>query len=99
MNRSNKSRELHAVLEAANNAARVTRVADATGCARDEITGADGCVDPFMILSAMRTRGYVVGEPSIPKTQTKPGYTAWKVAITFKDAAATLVFFTPGVAR
>lgn len=99
MNRSNKSGPAAAALEEAKNAARVTRVADATGCARDEITGADGCVDPFKVLSAMRARGYMVGEPRIPKTQTKPGYTAWKVAITFKDAAATLVFFTPGVAR
>lgn len=99
MIRPNKSNLAAAALADAKNAARITRFADATSCTRDEITGADGCVDPFMVLSAMRARGYVVGEPRIPKTQTKPGYTAWKVAIAFKDAAATLVFFTPGVSR
>lgn len=99
MNHSNKSRELHAVLEAANNAARVTRFADATGCARDEITGANGCVDPFKVLGAMRARGYEVGEPRIPKTQTKPGFTAWKVAIAINGVATQIVFFIPGVAQ
>lgn len=99
MNRSNKSRELHAVLEAANNAARVTRFADATGCTSAELAGTDGAVDPFKVLSAMRIRGYEVGEPYIPKTQTKPGYTAWKVAIVIKGIAAQIVFFTPGVAQ
>lgn len=100
MKQSARSLELHAVLEAANKAAAVTRVARATGCDRADITGPDGKeLDPFKILGAMRARGYDVGEPYIPKTQTKPGYTAWKVAIVVKGVAAKLVFFTKGVAQ
>lgn len=99
MNQSAKSRELHAVLEAANKSAAVDRLVRATGCDRAEVTGPEGKeLDPFKLLGAMRARGYDVGEPYIPKTQTKPGYTAWKVAIVVKGVAAKLVFFTPGVA-
>lgn len=99
MNQSAKSRELHAVLAAANKAAAVTRLTSATGCDRAEVTSADGKeLDPFKVLAAMRARGYDIGEPYIPKTQTNPGYTAWKVAIVVKGVAAKLVFFTPGAA-
>lgn len=92
-----KSSELHDALAAANNAARVARLVGATGCDRTEIAGPDGkSPDPFQFLSAMRARGYHVGEPYIPKTQIRPGHTAWKVALEIQGVAATLVFFTPG---
>jgi hypothetical protein len=98
MNQSAKSRELHAVLDAANKAARLNQLVRATGCDRAEVTSEDGkTLDPFKILDTMRAHGYQVGQPCIPKTQTKPGYTAWKVSIVVQGVAASLVFFTPGV--
>lgn len=99
MNQSNKSRELHEVLEASNRAAQVSRFAAATGCSPSEIAGADGGIDPCKVFHAMRARGYTVSEPRIPKHQTKPGFTAWKVDVVIKGVAAQLVFFTPGVVR
>lgn len=99
MKTATKSPELQAALKAAHLAAAVSRVADATGIARNEITTPDGRrLDPFKFLDAMRARGYQVGEPRIPQTQTKPGYTAWKVDITVPAGVSVqLVFFTPGV--
>lgn len=96
-----KSPELQAALKAAHLAAAVSRVVDKTGVQRAEVTNADGTqLDTLKLLDAMRARGYQVSEPRIPKTQTKPGHTAWKVDITLPGGVSLqLVFFTPGVTQ
>ena len=101
MKTATKSPELQAALKAAHQAAAVSRVADATGMDRTEITTPDGTrLDTFKFLDAMRARGYQVGEPRTPKAQTKPGHTAWKVDITVPAGVSLqLVFFTPGVTQ
>lgn len=101
MKTATKSPELQAALKAAHLAAAVSRVADATGMDRTEITTPDGKqLDTLKLLEAMRARGYQVSEPRIPKTQTKPGHTAWKVDITLPAGVGLqLVFFTPGVTQ
>jgi len=99
MRTTTKFPELQAALKAAHLAAAVSRVADATGMDRTEITTPDGTrLDTFKFLDAMRARGYQVSEPRIPQTQTKAGHTAWKVDITVPAGASLqMVFFTPGV--
>ena len=98
MKTATKSPELLAALKAAHLAAAVSRVADATGMGRSEITTQDGTqLDTFKFLDAMRARGYQVSEPRIPQAQTRPGHTAWKVDITVPAGVSLqLVFFTPG---
>jgi len=96
-----KSPELQAALKAAHLAAAVSHVVDKTGVQRSDVLNADGTqLDTFKFLDAMRARGYQVSEPRIPKTQTKPGHTAWKVDITLPAGVSLqIVFFTPGVTQ
>ena len=94
------SQSLHDTLASANDAAQLDRFTRNTGCAANEVTGADGRLSILQVFEAMRRRGYHVTEPSRPQAQPRPGFTTWCVNVTVpKGASFTLAYHTPGTIK
>lgn len=90
--------ELHDSLVAANELARLKRVAKATGCTTQELATDSGKgVDLPRLLDAMRSRGYTVDEPKRPSQQLylSRGLEVWTVDISICGTRATVAFRVP----
>ena len=59
--------------QATKDAAKLARFTRNTGCAADEVAGADGRLSILYVFEAMRRRGYHVTEPVRPQQQPRAG--------------------------
>ena len=94
------SQSLHDTLASANDAAQLARFTRNTGCAANEVIGADGRLSILQVFDAMRRRGYHVTEPVRPQQQPRAGFTAWCVSVTLpKGISFKLAYHTPGTVK
>jgi len=90
--------ELHDSLIAANELARLARIAESTGCSTQELATESGKgIDLPRLFDAMRRRGYTVDDPKRPTQQLylSRGLEVWTVDISICGTRATMAFYVP----